>query len=53
MPERGDVWQVDFGITQKVRPERKEELQKHITGIVSRQGQKLIAIHCMPEARAS
>ena len=20
MPERGDVWQVDFGITQKVRP---------------------------------
>ena len=20
MPERGEVWQVDFGITQKVRP---------------------------------
>jgi REP element-mobilizing transposase RayT len=30
-----------------VRPERKEELQKYMTGIVSRQGQKLIAIHCM------
>jgi len=31
------------------RPERKEELQKYITGIVTRQGQKLIAIHCMPD----
>lgn len=20
MPERGEVWQVDFGVTQKVRP---------------------------------
>jgi putative transposase len=32
-----------------VRPDRKEELQKYMTGIVSRQGQKLIAIHCMPD----
>ena len=32
-----------------IRPERKEELQKYITGIVSGQGQKLIAIHCMPD----
>jgi putative transposase len=32
-----------------VRPERKEELQKYITGIVTRQGQKLIAVHCMPD----
>ena len=32
-----------------IRPERKEELQKYMTGIVSRQGQKLIAIHCMPD----
>ena len=32
-----------------VRPERKEELQKYMTGIVSRQGQKLIAMHCMPD----
>jgi REP element-mobilizing transposase RayT len=32
-----------------VRPERKEELQKYMAGIVSRQGQKLIAIHCMPD----
>jgi putative transposase len=31
------------------RPDRKEELQKYITGIVTRQGQKLIAIHCMPD----
>jgi putative transposase len=32
-----------------IRPERKEELQKYITGIITRQGQKLIAIHCMPD----
>ena len=32
-----------------IQPERKEELQKYITGIVTRQGQKLIAIHCMPD----
>jgi putative transposase len=32
-----------------IRPERKEELHKYITGIVTRQGQKLLAIHCMPD----
>jgi putative transposase len=32
-----------------IGPERKEELQKYMTGIVTRQGQKLIAIHCMPD----
>jgi REP element-mobilizing transposase RayT len=32
-----------------IRQERKEELQKYMTGIVTRQGQKLIAIHCMPD----
>src|SRR5436190_1319546 len=32
-----------------VLPERKEELQKYITGIVTGQKQKLIAIHCMPD----
>jgi putative transposase len=32
-----------------IRPERKEELQKYINGIVTRQGQKLIAVHCMPD----
>jgi len=32
-----------------IRPERKEELQKYITGIITRQGQKLLAIHCMPD----
>lgn len=32
-----------------IRPERKEELQKYMTGIVTRQGQKLVAIHCMPD----
>jgi len=28
---------------------RREELQKYITGIVTRKGQKLIAIYCMPD----
>jgi putative transposase len=28
---------------------RKEELQKYMTGTISRHGQKLIAIHCMPD----
>jgi putative transposase len=32
-----------------IAADRKEELQKYITGIVTRQGQKLIAIHCMPD----
>ena len=32
-----------------IRPERKEELQKYITGIVTGQKQKLIAISCMPD----
>jgi REP element-mobilizing transposase RayT len=32
-----------------IAPERKEELQKYITGIVTRKNQKLLAIHCMPD----
>ena len=32
-----------------IRHERKEELQKYITGIVARQGQKLLALNCMPD----
>jgi REP-associated tyrosine transposase len=32
-----------------IRPERKEELHKYMTGIVTRQGQKLLAVHCMPD----
>jgi len=32
-----------------IRSEHKEELQKYITGIVTAQGQKLLAIHCMPD----
>ncbi len=32
-----------------IGPERKEELQKYLTGIVTRQGQKLLAVHCMPD----
>lgn len=32
-----------------IRPERKEELHKYITGIITRQGQKLLAVHCMPD----
>jgi REP element-mobilizing transposase RayT len=32
-----------------IRPGRKEELHKYITGIITRQGHKLLAIHCMPD----
>ena len=32
-----------------ISPKRKEELHKYMTGIVTRRGQKLIAIHCMPD----
>ncbi len=32
-----------------IRQERKEELHKYITGIVSRHGQKLIAVHARPD----
>jgi putative transposase len=44
--------QVVFAVEARqnlIRPERKEELHKYITGIVTRQGQKLLAIHCMPD----
>ena len=32
-----------------IQPERKQELQRYITGIVSKRNQKLIAINCMPD----
>lgn len=32
-----------------IQPDRKEELQKYISGIVTRQGQKLLAVNCMPD----
>ena len=32
-----------------IRPEFKEELQKYITGIVRKQGQKMIEINAMPD----
>ena len=32
-----------------IRADRRQELQKFIIGIVTRQGQKLLAIHCMPD----
>ncbi len=44
--------QIVFAVQSRqnlIRPERKEELQKYMTGIITRQGQKLIAIHCMPD----
>ncbi len=37
------------GRTCVINAERKEELQKYIAGIVSGQGQKYIAGHCMPD----
>jgi REP element-mobilizing transposase RayT len=32
-----------------IRPDFKEELQKYITGIVRKKGQKLIEINSMPD----
>jgi REP element-mobilizing transposase RayT len=32
-----------------IHRENKEELHKYITGIVTNQGQKLLAVHCMPD----
>lgn len=32
-----------------IRKDYKEELHKYTTGIVTNQGQKLLAIHCMPD----
>lgn len=43
---------VVFAVSSRIcviSPARKEELQKYMTGIVTKQGQKLIAIHCMPD----
>ena len=44
--------QVVFAVEARqslIPAERKEELHKYITGIVTRQNQKLLAIHCMPD----
>jgi len=43
---------VVFEVSARARviaPVRREELQKYIAGIVTRKGQKLIAIYCMPD----
>ncbi len=37
------------GRTCVIAAKRKEELQKYITGIVTRRNQKLITINCMPD----
>jgi putative transposase len=44
--------QVVFAVEARqclILPERKEELQKYMTGIVTGQGQKLLSIACMPD----
>jgi putative transposase len=44
--------QVVFAVDARqhlIKPERKEELHKYISGIVTRQKQKLLAVHCMPD----
>ena len=38
-----------YGRACVIAEDRREELQKYITGIVTRKGQKLIAIYCMPD----
>ena len=37
------------GKTNRIRSKYKEELQKFITGIVSKRDQKMLAINCMPD----
>ena len=32
-----------------IRRENKEELHKYLTGVVTQRGQKLLAVHCMPD----
>ncbi len=44
--------QVVFAVSGRanlIRPEHREEINKYVTGIVSRQGQKLIAVNGMPD----
>jgi len=43
---------VVFAVSERacvILPNRKAELQKYLTGIVTRRKQKLIAINCMPD----
>jgi REP element-mobilizing transposase RayT len=32
-----------------IKPEKKEELHKYLTGVVTERQQKLLAVHCMPD----
>jgi REP element-mobilizing transposase RayT len=44
--------QVVFAVEARqnlIRSEFKEELQKYMTGIITKRKQKLLAIHCMPD----
>jgi putative transposase len=44
--------QVVFAVEARqflIRPEFKEEVQKYVTGITTERGQKLLAVHCMPD----
>jgi putative transposase len=43
---------VVFAVSERacvISSAHREELQKYITGVVTRQGQKLIAVYCMPD----
>jgi len=44
--------QVVFAVEARqaiIREERREKLQRYMTGIVTNQNQKLLAIYCMPD----
>ena len=44
--------QVVFAVEARqclIQTEFKEEVHKYITGIISERGQKLLAVHCMPD----
>ena len=44
--------QVVFAVEARqclIQRENKEELHKFMTGVVKERGQKLLAVHCMPD----
>jgi hypothetical protein len=51
-PTRKYICTLFFAVSGRacvVASSRREELQKYITGIVTRKGQKLIVIYCIPD----
>lgn len=44
--------QIVFAVSGRqnlIHPQRREELHKYITGVITKRGQKLLAVFCMPD----